>query len=187
MLARSMLRAALICAAVAAAIVGLNGGGPAARAAASPHLRLEAPAASVSPIAGPPGYAMQEPVAGSPAAPAALGPLFAFPHTPIIGSYTHTGAASPAVDLPPGNGDIMPSTTLHYVFWLPTGLHYESNAAGDTNYENILIQWANDLGSSQFHNLVTQYFGNNGSISNTVGFGGSWTDTAADPHAGTTG
>src|SRR5262252_2037859 len=121
MLARSMLRAALICAAVSAAILGLNGGGPAASAASSSLPGPEAPAASVAPITGPPGYAMQEPVAGPTAAPAALGPLFAFPHTPIIGSYTHTGAASPAVDLPPGNGDIMPSTTIHYVFWLPTG------------------------------------------------------------------
>ena len=81
----------------------------------------------------------------------------------------------------------MPSTTLYYVFWLPTGLHYEANAAGDTNYENLLIQWAQDLGGTQFHNLVTQYNGNNGTISNTVSYGGSWTDTGAYPHAGTTG
>jgi uncharacterized repeat protein (TIGR01451 family) len=102
------------------------------------------------------------------------------------GSYTHRGPASPGVDLPPGNGDVMTSTTIYYVFWLPTGLHYEANTAGDTNYENLLVQWANDLGSSQFHNLVTQYYGNNGSITNNVTYGGSWTDTGAYPHAGTT-
>jgi uncharacterized repeat protein (TIGR01451 family) len=123
------------------------------------------------PIAMPPGVAMAAPVGASGA----------------NGSYTHVGPKSPGVDLPPGNGDIMPSTTIYYVFWLPTGLHYEANAAGDTNYENLLIQWAKDLGSSQFHNLVTQYNGNNGSITNTVNYGGSWTDTGVYPHAGTTG
>jgi uncharacterized repeat protein (TIGR01451 family) len=82
----------------------------------------------------------------------------------------------------------MPSTVIYYDFWLPTGQHYESDAAGDTNYENLLIQWAKDLGSSQFHNLVTQYSGTNGTITDSVSFGGSWVDTGtAYPHAGSTG
>jgi uncharacterized repeat protein (TIGR01451 family) len=82
----------------------------------------------------------------------------------------------------------MPSTVIYYDFWLPTGQHYESNAAGDTNYESLLTQWAQDLGSSQFHNLVTQYSGTNGAITDSVSFGGSWVDTGtAYPHAGTTG
>ncbi len=80
----------------------------------------------------------------------------------------------------------MLSTTIYYVFWLPAGQHFEANAAGDTNYENLLIQWAQDLGSSQFHNLVTQYDGNNGFITNAVTYGGSVTDTTAYPHDGTT-
>src|SRR5262245_59349699 len=97
-------------------------------------------------VAVPPGVALAVPTGGK--------------ATPIKATYTHNPPASPGVDLPPGNGDVMPSTTIYYVFWLPTGQHYESNAAGDTNYENLLIRWANDMGSSQFHNLVTQYYGN---------------------------
>jgi uncharacterized repeat protein (TIGR01451 family) len=129
---------------------------------------------------------MAEPVAGSSAnGVSSAARMFATPLTPINATYTHAGALSPAVDLPPGNGDVMTTTTLRYVFWLPIGLHYESNAAGDTNYENLLIQWANDLGSSQEHNIVTQYFGNNGAITNTVNYGGDWIDTSAYPHAGT--
>ena len=80
----------------------------------------------------------------------------------------------------------MPSTTVYFDFWLPTGQHYEANAAGDTAYENLLIRWVQDVGATQYHNLVTQYNGTNGTISNTVAYGGSWTDTAAYPHAGTT-
>jgi uncharacterized repeat protein (TIGR01451 family) len=105
--------------------------------------------------------------------------------TPVIGTYTPTPPLSPDVDLPPGSGPIMPSMTVHYVWWLPTGDHFESDSTGDSNYENLLIRFANDLGSNQYHNLLTQYNGTNGTIGNTVSYGGSWTDTAAYPHAGT--
>ena len=157
---------------------GLCGGASVATAA---HMSQAEPIAAS--VTGPPGVAMAAPVDASSAA--LTSPSGA--ERGANGSYTHRGPASPGVDLPPGNGDIMPSTTLYYVFWLPTGLHYEANAAGDTNYENLLIQWAQDLGSSQFHNLVTQYNGNNGTITNNVTYGGSWTDSGAYPHAGTTG
>ena len=107
-----------------------------------------------------------------------------------IGTYTHTPTPDSTKNLPPGSGPVMPSTTIYYDFWLPTGDHYESTAAGDTNYENLLTRWAQDVGSSQYHNLVTQYYGNNGGsqtfITNNVTFGGSWVDTAAYPHTGST-
>lgn len=108
-----------------------------------------------------------------------------------IGTYTHTPTRDATKNLPAGSGPVMPSTTIYYDFWLPTGDHYESNAAGDTNYENLLISYARDLGATQYHNLVTQYYGNNGGsqtfITNNVTFGGSWVDaTTAYPHAGTT-
>jgi uncharacterized repeat protein (TIGR01451 family) len=160
--------------AVLGATLGICGGATAA------HMSQAEPIA----VTGPPGVAMAAPVNAS---SAALTSPSDPSNTGANGSYTHRGPASPGVDLPPGNGDIMPSTTLYYVFWLPTGQHYEANAAGDTNYENLLVQWAQDLGGSQFHNLVTQYYGNNGTISNSVTYGGSWTDTGAYPHAGTTG
>ncbi len=136
----------------------------------------------VAPAVGPPGFALTQPVAGS---PTGLAPRVAAPSN---ASYTHTPAPNPGNDLPPGSGPIMPSTTLYYDFWLPTGQHYESNSAGDTNYENLNTRWAQDVGGTQYHNLVTQYNGTNGTISNTFTFGGSWVDTGtAYPHAGTTG
>jgi uncharacterized repeat protein (TIGR01451 family) len=135
-----------------------------------------------APPHGPPGFALTQPVAGSPTSPA---PGAA---TLINATYTHTPAANSSNDLPAGSGPIMPSTTIYYDFWLPTGQTYEGTAAGDTNYENLLTRWAQDVGGTQYHNLVTQYFGTNGTISNTVSFGASWVDTGtAYPHAGTTG
>jgi uncharacterized repeat protein (TIGR01451 family) len=135
----------------------------------------------VSPIKGPPGFSMAEPVR---AAPRPVRPITP-PRGPILNTYTHTPPVDSSQNLPPGSGPIMPKTTIYYDFWLPTGNHFESNAAGDLNYENLLIRFAQDLGGSQFHNLVTQYSGSNGTISNTVTYGGMWVDTGtAYPHAG---
>lgn len=131
---------------------------------------------------GPPGFAWARPIAGAvpSGTPSAT--------VPINASYSHAPAPNSGNDLPPGSGPVMTSTTIYYDFWLPTGQRYEANAAGDTNYENLLIRWAQDVGSTQYHNLVTQYNGTNGTISNTVTYGGSWVDTGtAYPHAGTTG
>ena len=151
-----------------------------------PALAAQLPAAAVhaqstAPLAnqiGPPGVALSAPVAGS----ASTVPS----NAPINASFTHTPAPNSGNDLPAGSGNVMTTTTIYYDFWLPTGQHFESDATSDTNYENLLIRWANDVGGTQYHNLATQYNGGNGTISNTVTFGGSWVDTAAYPHAGTT-
>jgi uncharacterized repeat protein (TIGR01451 family) len=165
----SALGAPLLAAGFVAAVVAV-GPSPAFGAAAAP----------VAPIKGPPGYTMAEPTHG-------VTPHLAAPTTKINASYTHTPAVNSSNDLPPGNGDVMTSTTIYLDFWLPTGQTYEGSAAGNTNYENLIAQWAQDLGGSQFHNLLTQYYGNNGTITNNVTFGGSWVDTGtAYPHAGTT-
>jgi uncharacterized repeat protein (TIGR01451 family) len=152
--------------------------------AESPVARADSGAPIVS-LPGPPGYAMLGQPASSHVGPARpLRPSAAAGDTGPIGSYTPPAVPSPGVDLPAGSGPIMPTMTIYYVFWLPTGDHYESNAAGDTNYENLLGQFAGDLGSNAYHNLLTQYNGTNGTISNSVAYGGSWVDTSVYPHAG---
>jgi uncharacterized repeat protein (TIGR01451 family) len=172
-----VVRLAAVVVASLAACIALQGGQPAAQASSLLSL-------PISPIKGPPGYAMQEPIAGAPSAPSAV---LSAPRAPINASYSHTPPPTPGDDLPAGSGQVMTSTTIYYVFWLPTGLHYESDSTGDTNYENLLVRWAQDVGSSQFLNLISQYSGTNGTVGTSVTYGGSWTDTAAYPHPGTTG
>ena len=150
------------------------------------------------PVTGPPGFAMQAPVAGcttttSPhladSAASNTDPP-ADPPAPSSASYSHAPTPNPSNDVSPGSGPVMTSLTLYFDFWLPTGQQYESTAAGDTNYENLIIGWAQNLSAatSQYHNLLTQYSGTNGTITNSVTFGGSWVDTTTPyPHAGTTG
>ena len=174
---RRLSRGAAVVLTVGASLVGLHGSLAPAHASS---LSLLAP---VAPVTGPPGFAMAEPVAAPASGPTRAAPLSA----PVNASYSHSPAPDSSQDLPAGSGQVMTSTTIYYVWWLPTGQHYESSAAGDTNYENLLIQWAQDLGSSQFLNLISQYSGTNGTVGTSVTYGGGWTDTAAYPHAGSTG
>jgi hypothetical protein len=89
-------------------------------------------------------------------------------------------------------GRVMLSSTTHAIFWLPPGTHYEpasgnpaTDAANDTNYENLLIRYFQDVGGSDIYNTTTQYSGSNGTIANSSSFGGSVVDTNAYPSAGT--
>jgi len=136
---------------------------------------------------GPPGYSMGAPTAAyarhhfARSARANANPV-------IDASYTHTPTPGSQPDLPPG-GPTMNSLTIYEVFWQPTG-HYGSNSGDDTTFQNLLQQFAGDLGGSQFYNIVTQYYdttNSNTHITSTASFGGAWVDTTnAFPHAGTT-
>ena len=53
------------------------------------------------------------------------------------------------------------------IFWLPSGLHYDTNtnsAAGDTAYENILTGFFGDLSGSSYFNILSQYPGMCGNL-----------------------
>jgi uncharacterized repeat protein (TIGR01451 family) len=86
----------------------------------------------------------------------------------------------------PGNGEIMPTTNTHLIFWLPAGFHYSggTTAATDTAYENAMIAYFQDIGGSQILNTTTQYCGNNGCPADTSTFIDSVLDTTAYPHTG---
>src|SRR4051794_7556456 len=81
----------------------------------------------------------------------------------------------------PGNGEIMPTTNTHVIFWLPAGFHYSS---GDASYEAATLKYFKDVGGSQILNTATQYTGNNGTVGNTSTFIDSIVDTTAYPHTG---
>jgi uncharacterized repeat protein (TIGR01451 family) len=87
----------------------------------------------------------------------------------------------------PGNGEIMPTTHTHLIFWLPAGLHFSggTDAASDLAYETQITRYFDDVGGSQILNTATQYPGNNGTPADTSDVASSTVDTAAYPHAGT--
>jgi uncharacterized repeat protein (TIGR01451 family) len=77
---------------------------------------------------------------------------------------------APTDNLPPGNGDVMLNTTAYLIYWTP-------NNTIAASYKNLLERFFNDVGGTAFLNIVTQYYGNNGTIQNVVNLGGTWTDT----------
>lgn len=83
----------------------------------------------------------------------------------------------------PGNGEIMPTTHTHLIFWLPSGFHY-NDSAGDAAYEAAMRTYFQDVGGSQILNTTTQYPGNNGTPSDTSNYVDSLVDTTAFPHSG---
>lgn len=134
---------------------------------------------------GPPGYTMTAPKRVA-AATRRSSPATS---SVINASYTHVPAPNAQPDLPQGSGPTMHELHIYEVFWLPSG-HFGANAADDTTYENLLQQFAGDLGGTAFYNLVTQYYDHSNSdthITNTANLAGTFVDTAtAFPHAGTT-
>ncbi|MDP9094245.1 MAG: Ig-like domain repeat protein [Actinomycetota bacterium] len=174
--------AALIAAAFA---IGVSAQG----AQAQPATSTATGSPGAPPILGPAGVAMAEPTAYPPGKTSRALVQSPSPAGKINATYTHTPPGNSSNNLSAGIGPVMTSTVIYYDFWLPstpTQLHFETNTAGDSNYESLLIQFAKDIGSTQYHNIITQYGGTNGTTGNSVTYGGSWTDSAAYPHPGTT-
>jgi hypothetical protein len=85
----------------------------------------------------------------------------------------------------------MPTTTTYPIFWLPQGVHFESDGP-DARYEGLMARFFKDVGGTPYYNILTQYSTNghghpvrNGPIQNASTFGGSYVDSTPYPHAGT--
>jgi hypothetical protein len=83
----------------------------------------------------------------------------------------------------PLNGEIMPTTNTHLIFWLPAGFHY-NDPGGDAAYEAAMQTYFKDVGGSQILNTTTQYPGNNGTPADTSTYIDSVIDTTPFPHSG---
>ena len=109
---------------------------------------------------------------------------------PTTGSNAQTPAPNPGGDLNPpssnGNGPVMHTPTAYLIFWLPAGQHFEpaATSATDSAYENLMVRFFQDVGSTNFYNVVTQYPDASGAPQNIVTLGGSTVDTTAYPKAG---
>ena len=84
-------------------------------------------------------------------------------------------------------GSVMHKPVAYAVYWLPSGNHYTdaNTAAQDTSFENDMNTLLTSLSVNNFWGIVQQYTDGGGAPGTIPSFGGSWTDTAAYPHAGT--
>ena len=138
--------------------------------------------------AGTQARADSSPVPDPASAPTSTTGFFA---APTADSNAQTPPPNPANDLNPpssnGNGPVMHNPTAYLIFWLPALQHFEPAATSDsdTAYENLMIRFFQDVGATNFYNIVTQYPDGGGAPLNAATFGGSTVDTTAYPKAGT--
>jgi hypothetical protein len=88
-----------------------------------------------------------------------------------------------------GNGSVQHNPTFYAIFWLPAGTTYEQ-VGQDSTYENLMTRYLQDAGSTGEANVVSQYYDVTGNVAKNIApstqYGGSWVDTNAFPHAGST-
>jgi hypothetical protein len=71
------------------------------------------------------------------------------------------GAGAQVNDLTDNGGPIMNAPTVHLIFWLPNGFHYDpsNTAAADTTYENLMTRFFTDISGGTYLNILSQYPG----------------------------
>jgi len=87
------------------------------------------------------------------------------------------------------SGPVMNVPNVYLIFWLPTGDHFETDATGDQNYENLIERYFTDVSVSSMHNILSQYYSSDGTtttypVNNSL-LAGEVLDTTPYPHAGT--
>jgi hypothetical protein len=99
--------------------------------------------------------------------------------------------ATPCQNLTYQGGPVMNPANSYLIFWLPSGVHFETSAATDANYEGYLERYFRDVSASPMHNILSQYYDQVGAQAvyppNQSGLGGVYLDTTPYPHAGTAG
>jgi hypothetical protein len=73
-------------------------------------------------------------------------------------------------------GAVERDSSINYsIFWQPTG------SSMSANYQTLINRYFQDIGGSQFYDLLRQYSDAGGPIVNNSSLGGTWTDTTAYP------
>ncbi|HTE85359.1 MAG TPA: IPT/TIG domain-containing protein, partial [Dehalococcoidia bacterium] len=121
---------------------------------------------------------------GAPPSPLEIGNAHIMPNRQMTARLTPAAVSN----LTYNNGPVMHQPTVHVIYWLPAGLHFEAaaTAASDSNYETLSNRFFAGLNGSPLYGLLTQYSDSSGSIENVVHFAGSWVDTTPYGHTGST-
>ncbi len=101
------------------------------------------------------------------------------------------GIPSPASSADPSasavtyqGGPIQLQQNVYLIFWLPSGQHYEPTGS-DTFYEQLITDYFEDVGGSQFYEILGQYPDTlDGAPTTTVHVGGVFVDSSPYPESG---
>ncbi|MHB8574495.1 MAG: hypothetical protein ACYDCQ_04100 [Dehalococcoidia bacterium] len=121
--------------------------------------------------------------------PLDVGRVHLFPTRQVAKQLAPTLAAPDTSPLLYNGGPIMPQTVNYAIFWLPSGSHFEASgsAADDTRYEGLVQRYFQDIGHSDFYNLLAQYPDTTTTPLNAASWGGSYVDQTPYTGGGSTG
>lgn len=90
--------------------------------------------------------------------------------------------------LPYNGGPVQHDPTYYAIFWLPSGTNYEPGIInGNSGYENLMERYLQDAGSTNFADLVSQYYDTTSGYQKNIApenqYGGAWTDTTSYPQS----
>jgi hypothetical protein len=84
-------------------------------------------------------------------------------------------SGQPAFSVSFHGGPVQVATTAYLVWWLPKGQTLPSN------YQQVIDSYFADVNGSALYGVLTDYYGSNGNIVNSVTLGGAWTDVKTYP------
>jgi len=105
-----------------------------------------------------------------------------------IAALLVVSAARPAFattgDMPYYGGPVMHDPVVYEIYWLPSGYHFEGLfgiqgfLGSDVNYEHLTSRFLTDVGGSTYFNILGQYYDRqNGTILDSLTYGGYYIDT----------
>ena len=127
------------------------------------------------------GTASADPAPKSHFAPARLPhKVIFYPTLPNWRSSHRTGSprVSGSGDLVYNGGSVLENPVSYVVFW---GSYWNNGSGGVTPDAQVVLKYFNDMGTTQFENILTQYSDKSSHIANTNTFAGYWNDTSVPP------
>lgn len=103
-----------------------------------------------------------------------------YPTLPSSRAAHHVG--TPQVlgsgDLVYNGGSVLENPVTYVVFW---GSYWDNGSGGVTPDAQVVLKYFNDMGTTQFENIVTQYSDSNSNIADTNTLLDYWNDTSVPP------
>src|SRR5579859_4774273 len=103
-----------------------------------------------------------------------------YPTLPNWRAAHHTGNTAPQGngDLVYNGGPVLHDPVSYLIFW---GSYWNNGSGGLTADAQVVVNYFNDMGTTQFENILTQYADTKGPIADTQHVVATWNDTSAPP------
>lgn len=106
--------------------------------------------------------------------------VIAYPTLPAWRAAHHTKNTAPlgSGDLVYNGGAVLHDPVSYLIFW---GSYWNNGSGGLTADAQVVVNYFNDMGTTEYENTLTQYADTKGPIADTQHIVASWNDTATPP------